>query len=50
MVTAKLLDKFQSPKIIFLPSDLDLDDVPRVFNGRVADSLWQETEARRPSG
>ena len=31
MVTAKLLDKFQSPKIIFLPSDLDLDDAPQGF-------------------
>ena len=31
MVTAKLLDKFQPPKIIFLPSDLDLDDAPQGF-------------------
>ena len=31
MVTAKLLDKFQSPKIIFLPSGLDLDDAPQGF-------------------
>ena len=31
MVTAKLLDKFQSSKIIFLPSGLDLDDAPQGF-------------------
>ena len=32
MVTAKLLDKFQSSKIIFLPSGLDLDDAPAGFS------------------